>query len=150
MDTLTETNAVKQDIRSRLLYLRQWPDFSSEYDGSRVGDLARICALLSRKPTVGFLVYRSVDLPSYEVEPMLEQLFAAQCIGLFQVGASVSPLEEDLAQASGAVSEAGAVSLAQEEIPVEPESTNKAALTSGTPVQSFLKKLWGKLLTHKQ
>lgn len=115
-----------EDIRSKLLYVKQWPDFSLEDDVSRIGDVARICALLSRKPTVGFLIHRSVDLPSYDVEPLLKQLVEQGCVAVFQAGF------EPLAVTAGEEGE-GAQTLA-------------SASAQGSPSGSFLTRLWNKLI----
>lgn len=120
------------DIRSKLLYVRQWPDFSAERDLSRIGDLARICALLSRKPTVGFLVHRALDMPSYEVEPLVLHLIDTGAVAIFQTGT------EPLAATSSTPSATNDPNIAASPAP-EDGQRQRAART-------FLQRLWGKLL----
>jgi hypothetical protein len=63
-----------------LLRLRRWPNLTRLPADVDVGLLARICALLGRKPTVGFLVARMLDMPHLRVAPLLARLHAAGCI----------------------------------------------------------------------
>lgn len=120
------------DIRSKLLYVRQWPDFSAERDLSRIGDLARICALLSRKPTVGFLVHRALDMPSHEVEPLLLHLIDAGAVAVFQTGT------EPLTATSEKPSATDGPDIAASPAPEEEQRRGAA--------RTFLQRLWGKLL----
>ncbi|WP_343292703.1 hypothetical protein AAHN93_12605 [Vandammella animalimorsus] len=134
------SHETQEDIRSKLLYLKQWPDFSKEYDLVRVGDIARICALLARKPTVGFLVHRSVDMPSHKVEKVLRQLQESGCVDVFQTGrdtlkAQIQTMGEIFSDAGDVVPDAAAP---QEEA---------APPAMPTPAGSFLKRLWKKLLS---
>ncbi|RMX03025.1 hypothetical protein D8I35_17795 [Corticibacter populi] len=136
-------SAFDESVRARLLYIRQWPDFSLQYDISRIGDIARICALLSRKPTVGFLVHRAVDLPSYEVETMLQELFDAGCIGIFQAAPTPSAAAPDgaapaLPKQPAAPSERAA--------PAPTVTAADAMRPPSSPEGSFLHRLWKKLV----
>jgi len=74
-------------LDQELLRLRRWPNLTRLPPDVDVGLAARICALLGRKPTVGFLVARMLDLPHARVAPQLAKLRAMGCIDV--VGAAV-------------------------------------------------------------
>lgn len=67
-------------IDQELLRLRRWPNLARLPPDVDVGLVARICALLGRKPTVGFLVARLLDVPHARVGPLLAGLHAARYI----------------------------------------------------------------------
>lgn len=67
-------------IDQELLRLRGWPNLTRLPPDIDVGLAARICALLGRKPTVGFLVARMLDVPHARVGPLLARLHAARYI----------------------------------------------------------------------
>lgn len=81
-----------------LLTLVAWPNLA-RMPRQDVPELSRICALLSWKPTVGFLVPRTLGLPQQRVQQLLGQLHAAGFLG---AGASASAglpgLEPETAQ----------------------------------------------------
>lgn len=63
-------------VDQSLLRLRRWPSLARLPAGIDVGLAARICALLGRKPTVGFLVARLLDVPHSHAGPVLAKLYA--------------------------------------------------------------------------
>lgn len=138
-------------MRSQLLYLKRWPDFSKEFELNQIRDVARICALLSRKPTVGFLVHRAVDLPSDAVERLLDRLLLTQSIGVFQIGIALSLLEEpSLVSPISFESNEQACTMPAALDNAADSAAPKARLTdSGQAApSSLLKKVWGRLLPH--
>lgn len=64
-------------VDQELLRLRRWPNLTRLPPDVDVGLAARICGLLGRKPTVGFLVARLLDVPHARVGPLLAGLHAA-------------------------------------------------------------------------
>lgn len=152
LDPLDPAEGV-QNMRSQLLYLKRWPDFSKEFELNKIRDVARICALLSRKPTVGFLVHRAVDLPSDVVERLLDRLLLTQSIGVFQVGFTLSLLEEPSLVSPTSLE-------SSEQASTMPATLDNAANTAAatapkaTPTDSrpiapsLLKKVWGRFLPH--
>lgn len=63
----------------RRVYLRAWPDLISE-PADQLPAMARICALLNRKPTVASLIPLILDVPKTEVFGALERLRDLSCI----------------------------------------------------------------------
>ena len=59
-----------------LIHLVSWPNLT-RLPGDLVGPVTRICALLWRKPTVGYLVVRLLDLPPEQVAAVLRALRSA-------------------------------------------------------------------------
>jgi len=59
----------------KVLYLTSWPSMR-ELPPDRLMACARVCALLSLGPSVGFLVHRRLGLPRAAVLPVLEALHA--------------------------------------------------------------------------
>jgi hypothetical protein len=105
-----------------LLHLRSWPDLPRLPD-ELLAPLTRICALLWRKPTVGYLVARIVDLPARDTAVLLRVL---------QAFGHVAGCGPTLAKPGG-TAPAAASRVAEEE--AEPD-----------PVPSVVTKLWQRLL----
>lgn len=73
-------------LDQELLRLRRWPSLTRLPPDVDVGLVARVCALLARKPTVGFLVARMLDVPHLRVGPLLARLHGAGCIEIVRAG----------------------------------------------------------------
>src|SRR5574341_165217 len=71
--TLTHAS-VKVSLERELLQLEAWPPLTRLDPHDDVEGMARVCALLSRKPTVGFLVARTLGLPQERVRAVLRAL----------------------------------------------------------------------------
>lgn len=142
IDTVNHPIAAHEDIRSRLLYVKQWPDLSKE-PAMRVGDIARICALLSRKPTVGFFVSREVGIPAGDAEAILNQLHETGCVGIFRTSS-------DALKAAHSASVAVPAPHAEADASVPPASAPATSDASAMPSResSYFKRLWKKLLAH--
>lgn len=80
-------------LDKELLRLRRWPNLTRMPADVDVGLAARVCALLGRKATVGFLVARMLDLPHARVAPLLATLRAAGCIEVVRAAAPM-PVSE--------------------------------------------------------
>lgn len=107
--------------RYELLRLQSWPDLPRVPE-DLMAPLARICALLWRKPTVAYLVARTLQMPERDTALLLRALR-----GFGHLAASV------LAVPSGAEADADTAAAAQ----------NAAA---AAPMPSVLAKLWQRLL----
>lgn len=73
---LAEAGAARQepeDFRLGLVYLKSWPDIPGLPEDI-AASVTRVCALLSHKPTVGFLVGRVLDLTDDESRRILQVL----------------------------------------------------------------------------
>lgn len=80
-------------LDQELLRLRRWPNLTRMPADVDVSLAARVCALLARKATVGFLVARMLDLPHARVAPLLARLRAAGCIEVVRTAAPM-PVSE--------------------------------------------------------
>lgn len=145
-DSAPDSVHANKELRSQLLYLVSWPDLSQTKDLAEIGNLAKICALLSRKPTVGFMVYRSVDISSADADRILLQLHAQGNIGVFQTG---RPARQDV-HGRDAFNTSYFVPTRinnpdEQQDSVLPEEPAPAAAPSKEG--SFLKKLWKKLIS---
>ena len=150
LDPLDPAEGV-QNTRSQLLYLKRWPDFSKEFELSQIRDVARICALLSRKPTVGFLVHRAVDLPSVATWQMLDRLLLTQSIGVFQVGITLSLMDEPALAPLASFENNEQASTMPAPLPHTVDGIHAALPAvrlseSGQTAPSLLKKVWGRFL----
>ena len=67
------------EFRYRRVHLHAWPDLVG-IPVEQVPVVARICALVNRKPTVASLIPLILDIPAAEVFAALEQLTARACI----------------------------------------------------------------------
>lgn len=65
----------------RVLHLTSWPHMRA-IPPDRLIACARVCALLSHGPSVGFLVHRRLGLPREAVLPVLHALHADGCLRL--------------------------------------------------------------------
>jgi len=109
---------VKDSLERDLLQLRAWPPLTRMGTSNDIECMARVCALLSRKPTVGFLIHRVLELPHRRVHDALQILHASGCVGparKAQVGVEVT--EEPVAETAAA----------------------------SVPQESFLSRLWRRL-----
>lgn len=115
-------------LDQQLLALVSWPDLT-RWPHLEVQSLARICALLSRKPTVGFLVPRVLALPAPQTQTQLLLLYANGCLRV--VRSDVPLAEPD---------------------PTTPEVVEPVRHVGATPVMntSFLGKLWLRLTSRRQ
>jgi hypothetical protein len=59
----------------KMLHLTSWPELRTVPPDCLI-DCARICALLSQIPSVGFLVHRRLALPRDKILPVLQALHA--------------------------------------------------------------------------
>ena len=73
LDPLDPAEGV-QNTRSQLLYLKRWPDFSKEFELSQIRDVARICALLSRKLSAARMIPLVLSAPESDVFKALSML----------------------------------------------------------------------------
>lgn len=67
------------EFRYRRVHLHAWPDLVG-MPAQQAPVVARICALVNRKPTVASLIPLILDIPQGEVFAVLEQLAANACI----------------------------------------------------------------------
>ena len=75
------TQAPQNPLSTQVLYLVSWPSLQHLL-GSAAPQIARICALLARRPTVGMLIPVILNLPPHIAHPLLETLYADGCIRL--------------------------------------------------------------------
>lgn len=121
-DSVDAETAQAEDLRLGLVYLHSWPDLTGVPE-ELAPAVARVCALLSHKPTVGFLVAKVLDRPEAETRHILQRL---QSLGHLRI----------LQRRMGAETPAG--------------STPAAEPGSFAPVQhsAFLGKLWKRLVAR--
>lgn len=65
---------LSEGITSRVLHLSSWPSLSS-LSQDAVPDVARICALLARRPSVGMFVPVLLRMPAPVAYSLLETLY---------------------------------------------------------------------------
>lgn len=82
------TQAPQNPLNTQVLYLVSWPSLQHLL-GSGAPQIARICALLARRPTVGMLIPVILNLPHHIAHPLLETLYADGYIRL--AGAAAVP-----------------------------------------------------------
>jgi hypothetical protein len=115
---------------SNLLRLQSWPNLTCMPD-RLTEPLARICALLWRKPTVGYWVPKVMNLPADQTAALMQQLYAQghlRTVGVPVAGASAAEIWQPEERLSG-----------------------DAALADGntapvTPGGSLIRKLWQRLV----
>ncbi|WP_157991479.1 hypothetical protein [Caldimonas tepidiphila] len=113
-----------EDFRLGLVYLKSWPaipDLPEEW----AGPVTRVCALLSHKPTVGFLVSRVLELPEEESRRLLLVLHRFGHLDVLQQ-------RRGLAEAAAEPMPAGDPGLAM----------------TPPPPSAFLGRLWKKLVSR--
>lgn len=118
--------AEPEDIRLGLVYLTSWPDLTSVPENI-APSVARVCALLSHKPTVGFLVPKVLDLAEDETRRILQML---QHLGHVRVLQRKTAAESPIEMAAAA------------------EGAALAAETGRGQQHLFLGKLWKRLLSR--
>lgn len=104
-----------------LMRLLSWPDLPRLPD-ELLGPVTRLCALLWRKPTVGFLVARTLAAPPRQTAVLLAAL---QALGHVAGSGPAAPPRTD---------------------PVPAEEPELASEGPGEPVPGILGKLWQRLL----
>jgi hypothetical protein len=109
-----------------LLLLDSWPDLTGVPD-VMLGSVARICALLWRKPTVGFLVARTLQMPAREVAVLLRVL-------------------RSLGHVTAHSATATTATRALPEVPAGPDPAGEYTMAPPAPVPSVLSKFWQRLL----
>lgn len=120
---------VDSGLEVNLLYLVHWPEFD-RIDTSSMSLVARICALLSRKPTVGFLIAPILGVAPAQVTPILEQ-FQAQ--GLL---AAYAPQAEPIENTK---------EVREESRPAPVEKNSTATPSSEEKESTFIARLWRRL-----
>ena len=81
-------NAPQNPLNTQVLYLVSWPSLQHRL-GNSAPQIARICALLARRPTVGMLIPVILNLPPHIAHPLLETLYADGCIRM--AGTTAAP-----------------------------------------------------------
>lgn len=92
-------------INNRVLYLSSWPSLAN-LSQEAVPDVARICALLARRPSVGMLVPVLLRMPAPVAYSLLETLYTG---GYIYADRTLEPAEAALFDAESADSHEPAV-----------------------------------------
>lgn len=117
--------AEPEEFRLGLVYLKSWPAIP-DLPQEMAAPVARVCALLAHKPTVGFLVGRVLELPDEEARRILQVLHRFGHLEVLQ--------RRGVPGAEGAV---------------EPPPAGEAAIAVAPPAPSaFLGRLWNKLVSR--
>ena len=106
-----------------LIQLLAWPNLS-RLPGEFVVPVTRICALLWRKPTVGFLVARVLEVPQHETAALLEVMQEFGHVALLRQ--NIQPVEATVPEQDGRL---------------PPESPSGAGV-------SLVRKLWLRLIGY--
>ena len=129
-DAASHRGPTPDDLRLVLVRLQSWPDLGGvpEYKQAHV---ARVCALLSRKPTAGHLIPRVLGQDEGEVMDVVLELLRAGHVSV--ASAAVSGLAPDGPPSSPA--------------PLAIQTDAPAPSPFQPPRRSLIAKLWSKLVS---
>ena len=127
-DPTAEPDVSIEDVRFSLVRLLSWPDLSQLPESKQVL-VARICSLLSRKPTAGHLIPRVFGEPEQSVFMAVRDLARGAHVGV--ISAALANSDLPVATASAPLTQP---------IPLTPEWQPEL------PRRSLVGKLWSKLI----